>query len=81
MITELVSNRYGDELYKIKPPNELHGKTFLEVLNEMKKRHNILCIGIENKVDHRLISNPDAEYVLSDQDEIVVIAEERPEFG
>jgi voltage-gated potassium channel len=81
MITELVSNRYGDELYKIKPPNELHGKTFLEVLNEMKKRHNILCIGIENNVDHRLISNPDAEYVLSDQDEIVVIAEERPEFG
>ncbi len=38
-------------------------------------------IFIENSVNHTLISNPDADYVLRDQDKIVVIAEERPELG
>jgi voltage-gated potassium channel len=81
MITELVSNRYGNELYKIEPPSSLVGRTFFEVMSELKKNHDILCLAVENKGDHKLIANPDADYRIGAEDELVVIATARPELG
>lgn len=81
MITELVSNRYGNELYKIEPPSSLVGQTFFEVMCELKKNHGVLCLAVENKATHKLIANPDAGYRLGAQDELVVIAMNRPELG
>jgi voltage-gated potassium channel len=81
MITELVSNRYGNDLYKIKLPSSLVGSTFLEVMCELKKTHGVLCLAVENKTDHKLIANPDAGYQLGKEDELVVIAADRPELG
>lgn len=81
MITELVSNRYGNDLYKIEPPSFLVGQTFFDAMCELKKRYGILCLGVENKVDHKLIANPDGEYRLNDKDELVVIAPERPNLA
>ena len=81
MITELVSNRYGSELYKIEPPSSLVGRTFFEVMSELKKNHGILCLAVENKADHKLIANPDASYKIGSEDELVVIASERPQLG
>jgi len=80
MITELVSNRYGNELYKIEPPSSLVGRTFFDVMCELKKRYGILCLAVESKEDHTFIANPDADYRLGAQDELVVIATERPEL-
>jgi len=81
MITELVSNRYGNDLYKIKPPSPLVGSTFFDVMCKLKKSHDILCLGVENKIDHKLIANPDANYRLGKEDELVVIAKARPELS
>ena len=81
MITELVSNRYGNDLYKIEPPSSMVGRTFFEVMCELKKGHDILCLAVENKVDHNLIANPDADYRVAAEDELVVIATERPELA
>ena len=81
MITELVSNRYGNELYKVELPSSLVGLTFFEVMCELKKNHGILCVAVENKGTHKLIANPDANYRLSMEDELVVIAKNRPELG
>ncbi len=80
MITELVSNRYGSELYKIELPSSLAGLTFFEVMCELKKNHGILCLAVENKETHKLIANPDADYRLKAEDELVVIATNRPEL-
>ncbi|MBW1677924.1 MAG: NAD-binding protein [Deltaproteobacteria bacterium] len=80
MITELVSNRYGNELYKIEPPSSLVGLTFFEVMCELKKNHGILCLAVENRRSHKLIANPDAGYRLGPEDELVVIATSRPEL-
>ena len=80
IITELVSNRYGNELYKIEMPSSLVGRTFFEVMCELKKKHGILCLAVENREDHRFIANPDGDYRLGVQDELVVIAMERPEL-
>ncbi len=81
MITELVSNRYGNELYKVELPSSLVGLTFFEVMCNLKKNHGILCLAVENKGTHKLIANPDADYRLREEDELVVIATDRPELG
>ncbi|MEA1900246.1 MAG: ion channel [Thermodesulfobacteriota bacterium] len=81
MITELVSNRYGSELYKVELPSFLIGLTFFEVMCKLKKNHDILCLAVENKRTHKLIANPDADYRLRTEDELVVIATNRPELG
>jgi voltage-gated potassium channel len=80
MITELVSNRYGSELYKVELPSSLAGLTFFEVMCKLKKNNGILCVAVENKGTHKLIANPDADYRLSAEDELVVIATNRPEL-
>ena len=81
MITELVSNRYGSELYKIELPSSLVGLTFFEIMCKLKKNHGILCVAVENKETHKLIANPDADYRLRMEDELVVIATNRPDLG
>lgn len=80
IITELVSNRYGTELYRINVPEKYHGKTFLEMLTDLKTQHEILCLGIENKQTRKLTTNPESRHIMNANDALVVIAEERPEF-
>ena len=81
MVTELVSNRYGSELYKVEIPESFVGRTFFDVMCRLKKEFGILCLGIENKKDHQLIANPEVDYRLSQDDELVVISTSRPELS
>ena len=81
MVTELVSNRYGSQLYKVGVPNSMVGQTFYDIMSRLKKEFGILCLGVEKKKDNRLIANPEAEFRLSREDELVVIATSRPELS
>jgi voltage-gated potassium channel len=78
MITELVSNRAGSELYKIDTPQHLVGKRFLDVLLELKQHHDIICVAVEKPMEAAFIANPDADYLLTEEDQLVVIAWDRP---
>lgn len=78
MITELVSNRYGNELYKVDPPQSMVGRKFFQVMCELKEKHGILCVGVEGKKDRKLVVNPAADYAISGDDELVVISTTRP---
>jgi voltage-gated potassium channel len=78
MITELVSNKYGSELYKVDTPQSFIGKRFLDVLFELKQNLGIICVAVEKPNEGAFIANPDAEYVLADRDQLVVIAWDRP---
>jgi voltage-gated potassium channel len=80
MITELVSNRYGSELYKVSLPPSMVGLTFFDLICRLKKQYGVLCVAVEKKSDRRLIANPDADYRLSEEDDLVVIATSRPEL-
>lgn len=80
MITELVSNRYGNELFKIEIPAGYEGRTFFETLCELKQQHDIICLGVEDKSGNNLVANPDSGYLLGPDDRLVVIAEKRPDF-
>lgn len=79
-ITELVSNRVGNQLYKVKPSNEIVGKKFIDVLTQLKKEQNSIVVAIESSDSKNLVSNPEMEYVIQPDDLLVVVAKERPSF-
>jgi len=81
LISELVSNRYGNELYKIRAPSFTLGKTFLEVMYTFKKEYNITCMSVEDNSEGVFISNPQADYIICQDDDLVVISNERPQFS
>ncbi len=81
MVTELVSNRYGSQLYKVGIPDSFVGQTFFDVMCRLKNESGILCLGVEKKKGNRLITNPEAAFRLSREDELVVIATSRPELS
>ncbi|MCP4717656.1 MAG: hypothetical protein GY868_21240 [Deltaproteobacteria bacterium] len=81
MITELVSNRFGNSVYKIKPMAGHIGKSFFEVMCDLKKSSNILCLGVIAAAGRKLNTNPEADYTISEDDELMVIAESRPDLS
>ncbi|QTA80242.1 Potassium channel domain-containing protein [Desulfonema limicola] len=80
MISELVSNRFGEDLYKVDVPSRFSGQTFFEVMCDLKENHGILCIGIEDLTGNRFLANPDKKYILNKDDRLIVIASKRPEI-
>jgi len=81
MISELVSNRYGKDLYKIRLPSDMAGQTFFDAMCALKKEHGILCLGIRHKADEKFIANPESDYKLRADDQLVIIASERPDMA
>lgn len=80
MVSELVSNRYGKDLYKMKVPRDMVNRKFFDVMSDLKKKHGILCIGVEDDEGKKLIANPDNEFVPDENDFLIVIADERPDI-
>ena len=78
MISELVSNRYGNDLFKVEPPAAWVGRKFIDLMTELKQERGILLLGVENRKDFELVTNPDAEYALAPDDLLLVISQTRP---
>ena len=78
VIEELVSNRFGHNLYKIPPPAELVGKPFLEAVTEFKRDREVLCLGLESSQGGEIVTNPPAGRIIQDGDRLIVIAAHRP---
>ena len=78
LISELVSNRYGHDLYKIPLPSYLVGKNFYQIMCILKEKENIICIGVEDEEGKNLTANPENDYILKENDYLVVISWDRP---
>jgi voltage-gated potassium channel len=78
IITELVSNKFGNELYKVKTPKSFVGKQFIDVLKLIKERHNAIIVAIESGKENKLEANPPIDYTIKSGDDLIVIAHERP---
>lgn len=79
-ITELISNRVGSQIYKIKPAKNLINKQFIEVLTLLKKDHNAIALAVESPDKKKFVSNPPMDYIIQPEDQLVVVAEKRPYF-
>jgi len=80
IITELVSNRFGSSLYKMKPPENMVGRPFIELLSLLKKEHNAIPVAIASNGSNDFSSNPSGDYLIQAEDCLVIISEERPQL-
>jgi voltage-gated potassium channel len=76
IVSELLSNKYGNQLYKIKCPEKYVGSTFKSVLADFKDNYEGIIMGIE-KID-QFLTNPGGDVVLGKEDYLILIAEKRP---
>lgn len=76
VISEILSNQYGNELYKVKCHKDFYGRDFISVLADFKRRYDGIILGIERK--GQLITNPKSNTELMDGDMLIIVAERRP---
>jgi voltage-gated potassium channel len=73
---ELVSGGQGNEIYRVEVPRGYVGRSFSDSLQELKKSHNMITIGIER--DGQCMLNPANDTPLKETDWLYVISEEAP---
>jgi voltage-gated potassium channel len=77
IVTELLSSRYGNELYSMPVPAEMAGSKFLGVFVAMKTKNNITVFGVRKGRTGDFIPNPDADYPVAAGDLLLVISKDR----
>lgn len=78
IVSELLSSNYGNELYAVPVPETLVDHQFIDVLLTMKKEQQSTVLGIQKGQGGELLTNPEADYTVTRQDYLVLIAKERP---
>ncbi len=78
IITELVSSRFGSEIYKTTPPEECVGQSFLEVLTKLKTDQDVIVVAVESKQEGRFLANPPNSYIIDERDRLIVVGKDRP---
>jgi voltage-gated potassium channel len=77
MVSELVSNRYGNVFYKTPLPDSYVNREFFNIFCDMKKSRNVICLGIQRGSDDTVITNPKEDLLLEQGDMLLVVAESR----
>jgi voltage-gated potassium channel len=80
LIDELLSSRYGADLFKYKVPPVLVGKRFMDVFFEAKDKYDCTIVAIESEPDHTFISNPAKDYIIQANDSLILISSHVPAF-
>jgi len=78
VVSEILSNQYGNELYKVNCPGKYSGKDFKTVFTGFKDEYDGIIIGIEKSGD--LMTNPKNDIIVDKGDYLIIIAEKRPEI-
>lgn len=76
VVSELLSQRFGQTLCQVPLPAELVGRSFLEVLVEMKTANKAIVVGVQR--DDEVVTNPDADYRLEARDQLIAIVVDQP---
>lgn len=74
IVTDILSYEYGSQLYKVIVSESHIGWTFMELLVYMKEVNNSIIIGIQNGEFGEIVSNPDSNYILQNNDYLILIA-------
>jgi voltage-gated potassium channel len=78
VVSELLSNKYGNQLYKIKCPVKYVGTNFKSIMVDFKDGYDGIIVGIEKA--NKFLTNPKNDVVLEKDDYLVLIAEKRPKI-
>ena len=72
-VNDLLCQQYGSQLDKIAVPASEIGKSFLDVLLHIKQSQQSIVVGIQQASTAQVISNPDANYIVQSDDQLIVI--------
>ena len=78
VFSELMSSRYGHELYKLQVPAKIVGNRFIDALSCIKNELDSVIIAVESVSNKKIVLNPPKEFIIKDGDQLIVMAEERP---
>ena len=73
VLGELLTYRHGNEFYRSAIPVSWYGRTFNEMLRELKESHNAILVAVHREGEE-VIVNPE-KHVFSEGDEIVAICQ------
>ncbi|MBN1351051.1 ion transporter [candidate division KSB1 bacterium] len=79
-IDELLSSQYGEELHKIKAPDSMVGKRFIDIFVQLKEHFDCIVVAIESEPAKAFISNPPSGYEIKKGDHLILVSKEIPEF-
>lgn len=71
VVTELLSQRYGNDLRSLPAPAALAGKEFAQALAEMKRTNSAIVVAVQR--GDEVITNPDADFVIEAGDHLIAI--------
>lgn len=74
VITDILSQEYGSQLYKVLIPFSEIGCTFLELFIYMKQVYHSTIIAIQKGSKGEVISNPNNDYLMEENDYLILIA-------
>ncbi|MDY6935208.1 MAG: ion channel [Spirochaetota bacterium] len=78
VLSELLTSRMGNDLFKIPVPKSLEGLTFIDVFTEMKRVNNSIVLGIQKGSDGIVKSNPPVDFLVESGDSLILIKEGKP---
>jgi len=79
VLSELLSSRFGNDLYKVPVRADMAGRPFLEIFTDMKRDHQSIILGVQRGGQGEVISNPPADFQVESGDHLIVISEGRPQ--
>lgn len=77
VVSELLSAKYGNEIFSMKLPAGMKERTFIDVFVKMKKEYQSIVLGIKRDTTNELISNPSSDFIVQDDDILVVVSKGR----
>lgn len=76
VVSELVSRKRGNEVYRVKVPSKYSSKSFQDAFQSLKQSHNVIVVGIET--GGKSMINPPSDILLSVDDYLLVISDKSP---
>lgn len=73
LVIDLVSGGEGSELYRVHLPEDMGGLTINDVSARLRAEHKATVLAVCR--NGSIFSNPEADFVLTDADDLVVVAE------
>jgi voltage-gated potassium channel len=80
VLTELLTVKFGNQLYKLQLPSGWEGITFAQAAQRVKEDYDAILIALERRENgqRQSLVNPSASIPLQKQDQLIVIARTAP---
>ena len=77
VLSELLSPRFGNELYKIPVPASMENKDFIDIFSQMKRTNQCIVLAVQKK-EGAVILNPPLDHRVHNGDNLILVTAQKP---